>query len=79
MRPGGVGKRVATLLPEIYLFPPADSFGRTDRAVSSVVEHYIDTVGVTGSNPVSRTIFPHHGDVPLRDDPFHTGPGAGDL
>ena len=29
------------------------------RAVSSVVEHYLDTVGVTGSNPVSRTIsFP---------------------
>src|SRR5438874_13606612 len=26
------------------------------RAVSSVVEHYLDTVGVTGSNPVSRTI-----------------------
>jgi hypothetical protein len=25
-------------------------------AVSSVVEHHIDTVGVTGSNPVSRTI-----------------------
>src|SRR5437016_12310339 len=25
-------------------------------AVSSVVEHYLDTVGVTGSNPVSRTI-----------------------
>ena len=25
------------------------------RAVSSVVEHYLDTVGVTGSNPVSRT------------------------
>src|SRR5437762_9297597 len=24
------------------------------RAVSSVVEHYLDTVGVTGSNPVSR-------------------------
>ena len=24
-------------------------------AVSSVVEHYLDTVGVTGSNPVSRT------------------------
>jgi hypothetical protein len=22
-----------------------------------VVEHYLDTVGVTGSNPVSRTIF----------------------
>ena len=27
------------------------------RAVSSVVEHYLDTVGVTGSNPVSRTRF----------------------
>ena len=26
------------------------------RAVSSVVEHYIDTVGVTGSNPVPRTL-----------------------
>jgi hypothetical protein len=26
-------------------------------AVSSVVEHYLDTVGVTGSNPVSRTII----------------------
>ena len=25
-------------------------------AVSSVVEHYLDTVGVTGSNPVSRTL-----------------------
>jgi hypothetical protein len=23
-----------------------------------VVEHYLDTVGVTGSNPVSRTILP---------------------
>ena len=28
-----------------------------ESAVSSVVEHYLDTVGVTGSNPVSRTIF----------------------
>ena len=28
-----------------------------EGAVSSVVEHYLDTVGVTGSNPVSRTIF----------------------
>ena len=27
----------------------------TAGAVSSVVEHYLDTVGVTGSNPVSRT------------------------
>ena len=25
-------------------------------AVSSVVEHYLDTVGVRGSNPLSRTI-----------------------
>ncbi|SRR5258706_4128358 len=32
------------------------SFG-IDGAVSSVVEHYLDTVGVTGSNPVSRTIL----------------------
>lgn len=27
-------------------------------AVSSGVEHHLDTVGVTGSNPVSRTIAP---------------------
>lgn len=26
-------------------------------AVSSGVEHHLDTVGVTGSNPVSRTIL----------------------
>ena len=26
-----------------------------DRAISSAVEHYLDTVGVTGSIPVSRT------------------------
>jgi len=26
-------------------------------AVSSVEEHYLDTVGVTGSSPVSRTIL----------------------
>ena len=33
-------------------------------AVSSVVEHYLDTVGVTGSNPVSRTIFfPKYNDL----------------
>ena len=29
----------------------------TKGAVSSVVEHYLDTVGVTGSNPVSRTVM----------------------
>src|SRR5438874_9204228 len=28
------------------------------RAVSSVVEHYLDTVGVRGSKPLPRTIFP---------------------
>ena len=33
------------------------AFSSTGSAVSSVVEHYLDTVGVTGSNPVSRTIF----------------------
>jgi hypothetical protein len=27
-------------------------------AVSSVVEHYLDTVGVRGSNPLSRTTSP---------------------
>src|SRR3954465_5308756 len=32
-----------------------DAFG---RAVSSVVEHYLDTVGVRGSKPLPRTIFP---------------------
>jgi hypothetical protein len=35
----------------------SESFGMSG-AVSSVVEHYLDTVGVTGSNPVSRTILP---------------------
>ena len=28
------------------------------RAISSVVEHYLDMVGVAGSNPASRTISP---------------------
>jgi hypothetical protein len=28
------------------------------RAVSSVVEHHLDTVGVRGSKPLPRTIFP---------------------
>jgi hypothetical protein len=39
-----------TLLLWLYLPPPG-------CAVSSVVEHYLDTVGVAGSNPASRTIF----------------------
>ena len=30
--------------------------GRKESAVSSVVEHYLDTVGVAGSNPAPRTI-----------------------
>jgi hypothetical protein len=38
------------------MFSFARSTGRLTGAVSSVVEHYLDTVGVTGSNPVSRTI-----------------------
>src|SRR5215471_10299991 len=29
----------------------------TSSAVSSVVEHYLDTVGVRGSNPLSRTTY----------------------
>jgi hypothetical protein len=40
--------------------PPGLASARIQRmtgAVSSVVEHYLDTVGVTGSNPVSRTIM----------------------
>jgi hypothetical protein len=35
-----------------------DNCALIKRAVSSVVEHYLDTVGVTGSNPVSRTRAP---------------------
>src|SRR5580765_7338883 len=35
-------------------------------AVSSVVEHYLDTVGVRGSNPLSRTIF--FGCLPVMSD-----------
>src|SRR5205823_5586445 len=31
-------------------------FNISQGAVSSVVEHYLDTVGVTGSNPVSRIL-----------------------
>src|SRR5207237_4418333 len=35
----------------------ASLFGRS-CAVSSVVEHFLDTEGVRGSNPLSRTILP---------------------
>ena len=48
MRPLKCGKGRESMIPG----------GSNGRAVSSVVEHYIDTVGVTGSNPVSRTIPP---------------------
>ena len=38
---------------------PVQHFKRCSLgAVSSVVEHYLDTVGVRGSKPLSRTIFP---------------------
>ena len=33
----------------------ASNFATTQRAVSSAVEHYLDMVGVTGSNPVPPT------------------------
>src|SRR6267142_3481463 len=45
-------------------------------AVSSVVEHYLDTVGVTGSNPVSRTIFHSFSTIPphsFRIFPYRVG------
>jgi hypothetical protein len=34
-----------------------------------VVEHYLDTVGVTGSKPVPRTIFPRFPDETFRLPP----------
>ncbi len=42
-------------------------FKTTVCAVSSVVEHYLDTVGVTGSNPVSRTTL-----KPLKQSGLHS-------
>ncbi len=39
-------------------------------AVSSGVEHHLDTVGVTGSNPVSRTIFSHWSMAVKYDSPI---------
>ena len=49
-----------TIFPENRVFARAGGIGVGGGeicAVSSVVEHYLDTVGVTGSNPVSRTIL----------------------
>jgi hypothetical protein len=42
-----------SLTNEVSLF----SYHCFSGAVSSVVEHYLDTVGVTGSNPVSRSVW----------------------
>lgn len=42
--------------PSIRLSSPHSGIAGKMGAVSSVVEHHFDTVGVTGSNPVSRTI-----------------------
>ncbi len=41
-------------------------FVRLTCAVSSVVEHFLDTEGVTGSNPVSRTIFRYSPSRPFK-------------
>ena len=45
--------RPSAMINDITLKVP---WSVSEGAVSSVVEHYLDTVGVTGSNPVSRTI-----------------------
>jgi hypothetical protein len=55
------GKKELRGTPFSHYFPRPARKESTSRpkvksAVSSVVEHYLDTVGVTGSNPVSRTI-----------------------
>jgi hypothetical protein len=47
-------KPLATPIPVTTVRP--SQIPTCECAVSSVVEHYLDTVGVTGSNPVSRTI-----------------------
>ena len=55
------GKIVRMLLLPLKQWPSnhfsTDTASFDGCAVSSVVEHYLDTVGVTGSNPVSRTIL----------------------
>ncbi len=42
-------------------------------AVSSVVEHYLDTVGVRGSKPLSRTIFSNLGESARAAPPRRDG------
>jgi integrase len=48
--------RRLTCAPAVHRRPPF-------CAVSSVVEHYLDTVGVGGSKPPPRTIFPNENEV----------------
>ncbi len=48
---------------------------REEGARSSAVEHYLDTVGVTGSIPVAPTIFAPDTLVEFGDRPDN--PGAG--
>jgi hypothetical protein len=40
----------------LALTGPTPTFRARSRTLSSAVEHYLDTVGVTGSNPVACTI-----------------------
>ena len=50
-------KKVAWRNAYNVAFLTPDFLSGISSAVSSVVEHYLDTVGVTGSNPVSRTVI----------------------
>src|SRR6266849_8437107 len=49
----------ADLRPDLLIFPSRLIICSLSKpgAVSSVVEHYLDTVGVSGSNPLSRTML----------------------
>src|SRR5437773_4385740 len=53
---GQIARLAADISLDSSLVP--DQLSLLMSAVSSVVEHYLDTVGVRGSNPLSRTIFP---------------------
>ena len=62
--PAGSAEWAIRRLQKPVAQPKASSIGyarpfrrHTERAVSSVVEHHLDMVGATGSNPVPRTIF----------------------
>jgi large subunit ribosomal protein L36 len=43
------------------MFPPGAFGQRTQRVISSAVEHFVDIEGVTGSIPVSPTIAARKG------------------